>query len=133
MPSGLLFCILLCSVLHPYLVFVFIALRFRPYLKHTAQTSMPQGVFEPAIPVSDRPHTYALDRSTTGTGSRRLLGNTFITLICKFWKIHSTNKANSMEYVDYYKWWTNMYCGRTGVQNFLRRVKIQSVCLSKNL
>ena len=29
---------------------------------------MPPAIFEPAIPASDRPQTYALDRAATGIG-----------------------------------------------------------------
>ena len=34
---------------------------------HKRQTSMPPVVFEPTFPTSERPQTYALDRSATGT------------------------------------------------------------------
>ena len=39
---------------------------------------MPPAGFEPAIPVGDRPHTHALDRSATGTSQfyTSLLRNT---------------------------------------------------------
>ena len=33
---------------------------------HKRQTSMPPAVFEPAIPASERPQTYALDRAPNG-------------------------------------------------------------------
>ena len=36
---------------------------------HKRQTSMPQVGFEPAIPVSERPQTHALDRTDTGISS----------------------------------------------------------------
>ena len=39
---------------------------FCPYC--TTQTSMPPAGFEPAIPASDRPQTFALDRSATNNG-----------------------------------------------------------------
>jgi hypothetical protein len=52
------FCILLYSVLHPYLclcldypAFCFICL----YSHHTTQTSVPPAEFEPAIPLNERP------------------------------------------------------------------------------
>jgi hypothetical protein len=35
---------------------------------HKRQTSMPPLGFEPAIPVSERPQTHALDRTATGIG-----------------------------------------------------------------
>jgi hypothetical protein len=35
---------------------------------HNRQTSMPPVGFEPTIPVSERPKTYALERAATGTG-----------------------------------------------------------------
>jgi hypothetical protein len=35
---------------------------------HKRQTSMPSARFEPTIPVSERPQTYALDRAATGIG-----------------------------------------------------------------
>ena len=35
---------------------------------HNRQTSMPPVGFEPTISADERPHTYALDRSATGTG-----------------------------------------------------------------
>jgi len=35
---------------------------------HKRQTSMPPACFEPTIPGSDRPKTYALDRTATGIG-----------------------------------------------------------------
>jgi hypothetical protein len=40
--------------------------------KHNRQTSMLTAGFETAIPVSERPQTYALDRAATGFGSFRL-------------------------------------------------------------
>jgi hypothetical protein len=39
---------------------------------HNRQTSMPSVVFEPTIPASERPQTYALDGATTGTGPSSL-------------------------------------------------------------
>jgi hypothetical protein len=36
--------------------------------KHKRQTSTPSAGFDPAIPVTKRPQTYALDRAATGTG-----------------------------------------------------------------
>jgi len=39
---------------------------------HKKQTSMPAAGFEPIIPASERSQTYALDRSATGIGSRRV-------------------------------------------------------------
>jgi hypothetical protein len=36
--------------------------------KHKTQTSMPRGEFEPAIPATKRPQTYALDREATRIG-----------------------------------------------------------------
>jgi len=35
---------------------------------HNRQTSMPSSGFESAIPASERPQTYALDRVAIGTG-----------------------------------------------------------------
>jgi hypothetical protein len=35
---------------------------------HKRQTSMPPAGFEPAIPVSERPQTHALNRAATGIG-----------------------------------------------------------------
>ena len=47
------------------------------YLKtrstHNRQTSMPPAGFEPEIPASERPQTYALDRAATGTGNYLIL------------------------------------------------------------
>ena len=40
---------------------------------HNRQTSMTPAVFKPAIPASDRPQTYALDRAVTVTGKTYLL------------------------------------------------------------
>jgi hypothetical protein len=34
-------------------------------LQHTTQTHMPSAGFEPAIPASDKPQAYALDRAAT--------------------------------------------------------------------
>jgi hypothetical protein len=39
---------------------------------HNRQTSMPTAVFEPTIPVSERPKTHALDRTATGIGFLRI-------------------------------------------------------------
>jgi hypothetical protein len=36
--------------------------------KHKRQTSMPRVGFEPAIPATKQPQTYALDRAATGIG-----------------------------------------------------------------
>ena len=33
---------------------------------------MPMAGFTPAIPESERPHTYALDRADTGIGSKHV-------------------------------------------------------------
>jgi hypothetical protein len=38
-------------------------------LQHSQETSLPPAGFEPEIPVSDRPQTYALSRATTGFGT----------------------------------------------------------------
>ena len=35
---------------------------------------MPPGGFEPAIPASERPQTYALDRVASGTGTSQIIG-----------------------------------------------------------
>jgi hypothetical protein len=53
--------------------FVLIILHFclSSLLKHTIQTSMPPSGFEPAIPASERPQAYALDRAATGIGGIR--------------------------------------------------------------
>jgi hypothetical protein len=59
-------------VLYPYF-FVVIVLAFAscPYCTtHTTQRSMPPAGFEPAIPASQRPQTYALDRAATGMRTR---------------------------------------------------------------
>jgi hypothetical protein len=37
--------------------------------KHKRKASMPLAGFEPAIPATKRPQTYALDRATTGIGN----------------------------------------------------------------
>ena len=43
---------------------------FCPYCTtHTTQTAMPPAGFEPAIPASDRPQTFVLNRSATGIGN----------------------------------------------------------------
>jgi len=42
--------------------------RRRYNTQHSQQTSTPPSVFEPAIPASERPHTYALDRAANGVG-----------------------------------------------------------------
>ena len=43
-------------------------LCFCLYLQYAAQTSVLPAGFEPATPASDRPQTFALDRSATGIG-----------------------------------------------------------------
>jgi hypothetical protein len=43
------------------------------YTKHNKRTSIYSAGYEPAIPVVDRPQTYALDRRTTGIGLSSLL------------------------------------------------------------
>ena len=66
-------CLLYC-VLYPYLclcfacVFVLIGLHFDfcPYLQHTTQISVRPAGFELAVPASERPQIYALDRVNTG-------------------------------------------------------------------
>jgi hypothetical protein len=63
-PPGFLF-FLLYSILHPYL---FLHL-YCPAFCLTTQTSIFPAGFEPATPTSDRPKTFALDRSPTGIGS----------------------------------------------------------------
>ena len=37
-----------------------------PYTSNTTQTSMPPAGFEPTVPASERPQTYALDRAASG-------------------------------------------------------------------
>jgi hypothetical protein len=37
--------------------------------QHTRRTSMPSAGFEPAILVSERPHTHTLDGTATGIGT----------------------------------------------------------------
>ena len=39
---------------------------------HKRQTSMSPGGFEPAIPASERPQTYTIERAATGTGASSL-------------------------------------------------------------
>ena len=39
---------------------------------HNRQTSMPPVGFEPTISAGERPKTYVLDRTVTGTGKRRM-------------------------------------------------------------
>jgi hypothetical protein len=41
---------------------------------HKRQTCMPPVGFEPTIPASARPQTYALDRAATGIGGSHVLG-----------------------------------------------------------
>jgi hypothetical protein len=41
-----------------------------PYTINTTETSMPPVGFEPAVPASARPQTYALDRAATGIGNK---------------------------------------------------------------
>jgi hypothetical protein len=36
--------------------------------QHSQETSILQAEFEPAIPASERPQTYAVDRAATATG-----------------------------------------------------------------
>jgi hypothetical protein len=40
---------------------------------HKRQTSMPPVVFEPTIPASARPQTYALNRAATGIGILKIV------------------------------------------------------------
>jgi hypothetical protein len=48
--------------------------------KHKSRTFMPSGGFEPAIPATKRPQTYALDRAATRIGHSRKLK--FICTLC---------------------------------------------------
>ena len=53
---------------------------------HDRQTSMPPEGFEPTIPPSERPHTYALNRAATGIGFLVVQYKKFIRIsanICK--------------------------------------------------
>ena len=43
---------------------------------HNRQTSMAPAGFEPTISAGERPHTYALDRKTSGTVTFMLISNT---------------------------------------------------------
>jgi hypothetical protein len=38
------------------------------HITHKRQTSMPEAGLKPAIPISERPQTQVLDRTTTGIG-----------------------------------------------------------------
>jgi hypothetical protein len=41
---------------------------FLAHNTHKRETSLTPAEFEPAIPVSERPQTYAVDRAATGIG-----------------------------------------------------------------
>jgi hypothetical protein len=58
---------------------------------HKGQTSMPSAGFKPTIPVSDRPQTYGLDRTTTGIGMCRYQIKTF----CTVWYLKFLNGYNN--------------------------------------
>ena len=49
---------------------------------HKGHISMSPAGFEPAIPASERPQTYALDRAATGTGLRITLQSTIHNKAC---------------------------------------------------
>ena len=54
-----------------FFVLVALAFAFCPYsTTHTTQISMPSAKFEPAIPESEWPQTYTLDRAATGIGRK---------------------------------------------------------------
>ena len=68
---GNVFCSrVLCLYFIRTCLFVLFVLHFAfcLYLQHTTQTSMPPGGFEPEIPATEVPQTYALDRATIGVG-----------------------------------------------------------------
>jgi hypothetical protein len=69
LPAGLLrnllYSVCTSSVLVSF--FVLVVLHFA-FTYKTTQTSMLPAEFEPATPRSDRPQTFAIDRSATGIG-----------------------------------------------------------------
>jgi hypothetical protein len=77
------------------------------YNTHKRQTSMPSAGFEPAMPVSERPQTHALDRAATGNGEcitvpRYVSSNSVINFIlsspCIFFTTHKlhTNEMHNI-------------------------------------
>jgi hypothetical protein len=62
--------------------------------KHKSQTSMPQLGFEPAIPATKRPQTYALDRAATGIGDEDYTALNFAKRTdCERWDMNRDRKS----------------------------------------
>jgi hypothetical protein len=60
--------------------------------QHSRETFMPQGIFEPAIPASERLHSYALDSAATGIG-HNVINDTKLLFLkwCILWRKCSLN------------------------------------------
>jgi hypothetical protein len=65
---------------------------------YQGQTPMPPVGFEPAIPASELPHTYALDRAATGNGSSSAVGsNLILNELTSYIPIHSKSDINKSQ------------------------------------
>jgi hypothetical protein len=51
--------------------------------KHERQTSMPRAEFEPTIPATKQPQTYALDRAATGIGFLSFEHTIYCSPVCE--------------------------------------------------
>ena len=77
------------------------------HTQHSQQTSMPPAGFKPAIPVGERPQTYALDRSATGirtrNPNRRAAADPRIRPL-GHWDRHKTSYIKC-KLLTWYTWW----------------------------
>ena len=66
---------------------------------HNRQTSMPPVGFEPTISASERPQTYALDRTATGTGKVSI---SFVIYVCLSARNNSTPAWRILAKFEYF-------------------------------
>ena len=86
---------------------------------HNRQTSMPPAGFEPTISAGERPQTYALDRTATGTGTTTglcyLNRNAYLSRLRRFvrlrWK-KLRRTAKRLGELNYEKWNCGVECWR---------------------
>jgi hypothetical protein len=82
---------------------------------HKRQTSMPPAGFEPAIPSSKRPHTYALDRAATWIvlSTDIIAQNSILTITTKYAKIRERRNTTCHYEINHLKTIGGQISGRS--------------------
>jgi hypothetical protein len=83
---------------------------------------MPQAGFEPAIPATKRPQTYALDRTATGIGDSLTSISSFnkstIIVNIKIFVSNSNSVVGNQYHTSYYVYWYVRWCFSLGYELF---------------